>query len=181
MLTVLAFVSKWVGTGRLWLNIAQWLWVRIGWLKTDLGRLCLLIVGLSLIALDRYRREKPKPHNLKTLRGRTLKLRDDLQEFLRDVGEAQRVIKLPSETDEEHIKRGLEVAMPRMWKITHGYELRFASDVLRTYHEFGERGESNMRLGALIDRPHRAEKEIDEIITELSKLADLPIAADRAA
>lgn len=178
VLTTLAFVSKWVGTGKFWLHVTQWSWSRIGWLKTDLGRLCLLIVGIAFLVWNQYRIRRPKPHDLKTLRGRTLRLRDDLQQFLDGIGQSEKTTKRPDETVSEFIKRSSEVIMPRVYKIVHGYELGFPPRVERIYHEFGERGVNDVQLAGLMGRPYRNEEAVNEIIKELSELSDLPVARE---
>jgi hypothetical protein len=142
VLTVLAFVSKWVGTGKLWLHIVQWAWDRIGWLKTDGGRLSLLVVGLGLIAWDQHRRGKPKLHDLQTVKGRTLQLRDDLQNLLDDA-RAKWPEYVQGKTVEPYNDSHLEDAFRRGSYIQHTFALKFESRAMTIYHECGLAGTAN--------------------------------------
>jgi hypothetical protein len=171
MLTSLAFVSRWVGAGKFWLHILQWSWERIAWLKTDLGRVCLLIVGLGLIWWDQVRRKNARAHDLTTLRGRTLALRDKLKDFLEGAGPL-----VQSEFNSTHqvgyIKRVEDEESRRVSRLLHGYELHFASAVLKTYHEYGEMGYSDTELQAIILRPYKNEECYEVLINALGRLAE---------
>jgi hypothetical protein len=138
-LTALAFVSKWVGTGRLWFSIAQWLWERIAWLKTDSGRVCLVVVGIGLIWYDQHRRNRPKAHELRTLKGRTLKLRDDLQSFVDGIGTKPKVVRTGDMSNQDFMSATWKEVAPWIDHLTYGYEWLFAARVKEVYLEFGER------------------------------------------
>jgi hypothetical protein len=78
---------------------AAWVWSAPHiwrFMETSIGRLAIVSVGLLLIWLDQVRITKrlhgKKPYDEETLKGRTLKLRDDVQAFL--------------ETDRQHTRDG---------------------------------------------------------------------------
>jgi len=114
--------------------------------------------GLAILffELERRKSKRPTPHDLSTLRGRTLKLRDDVQGFLDNApppGIALRVAKLH-----------------------HGFELYFADSVKRIFHEFGERDIYDVELSNALspNRQVNNEEMYRTIVQRLSVLADRP-------
>jgi hypothetical protein len=138
-LFVLAIIPRWVSIGRFWYGIGHWTWERIAWLSTGWGRVSLVVVGLLLIWLDQYRRSRPKAHDLRTLKGRTLKLRDDLQSFVDGIGAKPKIVRTADMSDRDVMSASWKEIAPWIDHLTYGYERLFASRVKEVYLEFGER------------------------------------------
>lgn len=119
----------------------------------------LFVLALLFFQLDR----RIKPYDLNTLKGRTLQLRDKLQQFSDDVGP----FVLVSTDNSENIAASLLHSD----KLIHGYDLRFAADVRRIYDEFGERGVHDAALDGIIDKPKTQDRCL-LVIAALSRLAE---------
>ncbi len=111
----------------------------------------------------------------KSLKCRTIKLRDELKQFQNELGPKPTIERNDSMTSKEYVHAGLNVVMPWVDKMSYGYERRFTQDVRNLYLEFGERG---LLPGFGLDLPERVttEDELQKIIDGLdrfaSKLAD---------
>ncbi len=104
----------------------------------------------------------------RSLKNRTIKLRDDLQDFLREI-------------DLITVTKDLREGNPRWEKLLHGYELRFAEDVRKICHELGEAGFHDATLLLATERSHQTRESCSDIIGALSKLGTVVEDADRAA
>jgi len=127
-----------------------------------------------LIWLDNRRVIKnrgPKPYDERTLRGRTLKLRDNIKAFLESVGPPPKD-RMLGESQVGYLRRVDTVASKRASQLVHGYELRFAESVTRTYHEYGELGWNDTELMDVIQRPFKNEKCYQLLIDALGRLAE---------
>lgn len=168
---VIAIIPRWVSIGHFWYAVIQWGWLRASWLATDWGRVCLGVVGVGFIVWDQRRSKRPRSHDLKTLRGRTLALRESLKQFLDSLG-PNIPVDMWSDHQVGYIKREDDSESRRVSRLIHGYELHFANDVERTYHEYGEMGYSDTELQAIILRPHKNEECYTVLINALGRLAE---------
>jgi len=168
-LFVIAIVPRWVSIGRFWYGLGLWIWERTAWLSTGWGRVALVVVGLSLIWLDQYRRSRPKAHDLGTLKGRTLKLRDDLKSFVDAIGPKPKIVRTGM-SDKEYLAATWKEVAPWMDRLTYGYERRFAARAREVYLEFGER---SLLPGVGLDLPEglASTDDIQRIIDGLGKFA----------
>jgi hypothetical protein len=134
----------------------------------------LIVVGLFLIWWDHHRivlRNQEKGIDPESLKGRTLKLRDDMQAFLDSVGSAQ-VARTQGETQRDYATRAFPIVSKRVMKLIHGYELRFAKDAERVHHEFGERGISDGEFNNALTRQAKNEDAFKMMIEGLARLAE---------
>lgn len=167
---MIAIIPRWLSIGRFWYGVGHWTWERISWLTTGWGRVSLVVAGLLFIWLDHYRRTRPKAHDLTTLKGRTLKLCDDLQSFVDNLGPKPKVVRAPSMSAEDHISASWKVIAPWVDRLTYGYELRFSDTVRKIYLEYGER---SLLPGIGLDLPRglASDDDIGRIIDGLEKMA----------
>ncbi|MGA9473634.1 MAG: hypothetical protein WBV36_14300 [Terriglobales bacterium] len=145
---------------------------------TGLGRAILIIAGFLVLLLESKlaRRKKRKVYDLSTVKGRTLKLRDDLQRFLEDVerkwpdhGKVQGADLVP------HDEQVMIESLYRSQMIMHGFALRFHERAVRLFHECGEAGTTHSMLGLRVSEPivNKAKlRELIEDFTWLSKHVD---------
>jgi hypothetical protein len=172
MLSGLAFVSRWWGAGKLSYEVAIWLWERVSWLSTGWGRVCLLVVGLLLIWYDHHRRTTTKAHDLKTLKGRVLQLRDEIAQFIEEVekkypdGERK-----PNISAKEYSHQIMTAAMNQGTMIRHGFALRFEDRAQRIYHECGLAGRTNNSFGICVSNPVVTATKLREIMADLTSMA----------
>lgn len=130
----------------------------------------LVVVGLLLIWSDQYRRTRPEAHDLKTLKGKTLQLRDDLQSFRETVGSKPKVVRTPDMDNKVYLAATWKEVAPWTNRLTYGYERHFASRVREVYLEFGER---SLLPGIGLDLPQglASDDDIGRIIEGLEKMA----------
>jgi hypothetical protein len=151
------------------------------------GRTSLIVFGFLLLWIDSRRKKRPIRHSPRTLKGRVLQLKDDLQAFLDslpaevqpDAGRTQR-----DWTDAKDMVEWRLCDSLRRDKLHYGYELRFADRAKKVIAELGERGELNplrpvVKEGELnfllpdaFDARRKEDKEIKEIINQLGLVAD---------
>lgn len=117
-------------------------------------------------------KREAKPLDESTLRGRTLKLRDEMQTFL------DRAPSQDGYSGDIQIK-GMERCSGANWrvmKLHHGYELRFSESVNRIFNEFGERNLRDRFLADALDPKRQVNNEefYRLIIERLSQLAQSP-------
>ncbi len=120
----------------------------------------LFVLALIFFQLDR----RIKPYDLNTLKGRTLKLRDDIQAFGDGIGP---FVLGPADST----LQGVEKSLRHSDRFIHGYDLRFAAGVRRVYNEFGERGIHDAELDGVIDKPIDGDRCL-RVIAGLSRLAE---------
>jgi len=116
------------------------------------------------------KKQEPKPYDEKTLKGQTLKLRDDLKRFLKDVGPRPQVELAPGMSTQDFLKASWATITPWSNKLSYGYELRFAPAVREIHLKFGE---LNLLPGIVIDVPLTvsSEEEVLGVIEKLDALA----------
>jgi hypothetical protein len=175
---ILFGIPKMFGATQFWHRVFAWsapqLWKFLG---TPLGYFAVLACGLVVIWLDQARitkalhgRNGRKHHDITTLQGRTLKLRDDLQDFLNTLGPRPRVELTSEQRPRDFIEAGYKTVGPWLNKITYGYELRFAATVRRTYLEFAE--QSLLPMNYVLNESLKNEEDIQQIIERLKTLAE---------
>jgi hypothetical protein len=162
---VLDYIRDWFernfsfkGVALLFTWIAAWVpdafgrvdfWSRhIGWVWRHIythSSLSVAVVCGVLIWLDHRRviaKRGPQPHDSKTVKGRTLRLRDDLQKLLDEA-----VTKWPEHVQGKtilpHDDSILTNALARGSYIQHTFALRFASQAEVIYHECALAGTQN--------------------------------------
>jgi len=152
-----------------------------------LGATAFMILSIGLHygwkVRDRFL-ERFRKYDLRTLKGRSLKLRDEMQAFLDSLGE-QRMDSPGGETDVEWIARA-SAETGRRWNLLgHYFQLNCATEVALLFHHFGMLGmEENgldweyRRLANLPDW-NKKEEEYEAIITALTKAAERPEAKIR--
>jgi len=170
---LLVTVPDWIFRGHFLYDLAAYVWPFVRRLyNSSLGRLLIMLAGIALIFVP-WNRLRPT-YDLSTLRGRTLKLRDDMQSFLDSTQNDERLGStgiIPS----THIERAVGHSL-RVTRLHCGYNLRFADAVKRTIDEFGERGINHRDLTQTLD-PNRQVNNEDfyRLVTAyLEELATLP-------
>lgn len=133
------------------------------------GRLMLITLGLALILFDQRRisKKQKKEHDLSTLKGRTLKLRDDIYAF---VSTGPTITSYQSTPENPSIKR-VDVNLSRL---KHGYCLRFETRLENIIHEFGELGLEDADLVAITAAKIRDVSTYKAIMKSLERLAQYP-------
>jgi hypothetical protein len=140
--------------------------------NSEVGRLVLTIIGILLIFVPwNHAVDKKREHDLATLKGRTLKLRDDMQAYLDSLPEPK-FNRFEGETTEGYLQRVNTPATLRAYKLFHGYELRFANEVSRVFHEYGVRGFTDLKVADAMNRPYEAAETYAIITESLSRLAE---------
>jgi hypothetical protein len=136
----------------------------------------MVAIGLLLILVDwanLFRRGKPH-YNLETLKGRTLKLRDDMRSFLDSTpnGASSGGAAIIQGTNIERVVG----SSLRVMRLHCGYDLRFANAVKRVVDEFGERGINHRDLTQTLN--HNRQVNTDNfyrlVTAYLEELAALP-------
>ncbi len=145
--------------------------------------------ALFLLAIFFFEYDRRKPHDPRTLKGRTSKLRDQMKAFLDGLGPMPQ-----DETTGVHqvrvgpdwrspdgimhnsaIVRATGPMSQRIAKVDYGYELYFAAPALRIYNEFGFRGVMDDQMKELLFKKQQYNKEfaLMDMIQALSRLAEL--------
>jgi uncharacterized protein YggT (Ycf19 family) len=112
----------------------------------------------------------------KTLRERTLRLRDEMQAYLDNAPPPDTYTKTMSE-DEILSMSG---SARRVEKLHHGYETRFAERIKKIFHEFGERNVMDTQLANAVNPNRQVNNEslYMSVIARLTALAEQPEAQD---
>lgn len=155
------------------------------------GNIVVILCGLVWLSVIVF---WPARHDPRTLRGKTLILRNRIQDFLDQIGpmpttEPERFGGV-SQThigidwrdpdaplQNSAIKRARGTNL-RAAKIEYGYELYFAKEVLEIYREFGFRGVRETSLHKVLfvheseEGNYKDEADLREIISALSRLAE---------
>jgi hypothetical protein len=175
ILLVLFGIPNAFGYAQFWWSAYKWGSPHVtGFLGTALGRAILIAVALGAIALDQRRITRAlhgkKKHDLKTLKGRTLQLRDEMQAFLDSVEPFPATATRAGEDRKDYIRRTWKAVGRRVNKVGHGFELRFGDAVLRIHHEFGEMGIRDSKLIEALRAPFKTDDSYKAIIDGLGKL-----------
>jgi hypothetical protein len=128
----------------------------------------LFALGLFFFAWDN---RKNKPHDMNTLKGRTLQLRDDMKAMLDSLPPLDPVKMVVEEQRQAYIVKRLGEVTNRVDKLVYGYELRFADRGRRIYNEFAEQGIHDSELDNVIGE-HKTQERYKIMIASLSRLAD---------
>ena len=167
-------LPDWESRNTFWL--AHWPWIKT--FVSNYDREFLIVVGIGIIWFDHRRLVKkrepekrdPEVYDPTSLKGRTLKLRDDIQGFWDSVGPTPEPKKV-GETIEEYTASAVETSYKRAEKLLHGYEWRFANDVNRIYNEYGEKGLLEPALTDAVARQFKNEDTYKVIVDSLTRLA----------
>lgn len=132
-----------------------------------------IMVCALLIWLDNRRviaKRGPKPHDAKTVRGRILRLRDDLQGLL-----DESVSKWPEHVQgkvlEPYDHSAMENSLHRSTFILHTFALKFGSRATEVYHECALAGTPNDSFGSKLDQPIVSPSKLRELIGDLDWMA----------
>jgi hypothetical protein len=140
----------WEGRNEFWVHH----WQAIRTIATQNGRTILIACSLVAMWLDHrhlVKQREPKSLNPHTLKGRTLKLRDEIQSFLDALGPKPEVTYTSDMDAKEYMRANWKVVAPWVDRLTYGYELRFSASVRKIYFEFGER---SLLPGVGLDLPN---------------------------
>lgn len=176
LIVLLIVIPDWMSRGGFWYGsaVASWPLLKAAY-ASPYGKLALIVLAFLLILLDQRRitHKKTAPRYTDSLQGRVLQLRDEVQQFLKDVGEE------PPETKREPgmTERDYQIAQNRdavNWsaKIGHGFALRFADRAKQLFHECGEAGTSHDMFGARLAQPVPTEADVKEVVADLTWLSN---------
>ncbi len=155
---------------------------RNGWWKLRVpfilhnARVILIFVALLVIWLDHRNILKKRTHQYdsKSLKGRTLKLRDEIQSFWDDAGPAPEIQYKSAMKPQQFLDANMP-GFSRELRLAHGYELRFSEDVIRIYHAFGERGAQHPLLRDIIyGKIEKDDACLKTVVDALTELANRP-------
>jgi hypothetical protein len=155
-----------------WIWSAPRLWSILG---SPIGRLVVVVCGLLVIWWDQRRitnnLHKGKQHDEKTLKGRTLKLRDELEAFLTKLGKQPPLLYESQQSAGEfaavNMGHGLWVD-----KLQYGFLLNFNDRLMRLHLEFGECGKAYLPLAVTLDSQQaHNEASVRKIIEMLETMA----------
>jgi hypothetical protein len=132
----------------------------------------LFLSALVFFEVDRRKAKRSTPYDLNTLKGRTLELRDEMQQFLDATpssDEGSGTVRI------DYLERSSGSSL-RVVKLRFGYFSRFSAHVNQILNEFGERNLRDVRLEDALG-PNR--QVYDEnfyrlVIDRLSRLAESP-------
>jgi hypothetical protein len=132
-----------------------------------------VFLGLAFIffELERRKSNRPASHDTSTLRGRTLKLRDDIQAFWDSAPPGDD--RYTGVTRTEDILRW-DGNGERIAKLHYGYGLRFSENLWKLFYEFGERNAGVIGLEAILKRPIKNEEFYKLLVAKLTDLAEVP-------
>jgi hypothetical protein len=182
LMSIIVFgIPNLLGYATFWSNLPRWWRYMWGWLQSSPGKWAFIIAAFLVIWLDQGRITRKlhgrKRHDEKTLKGRTLKLRDDIKEFFEKT-EPKVQGQFDGETQVGYIKRLDTSNARRVSRFVHGYDLYFAERVARTYHEYGLLGWNDTELNEVMLRPYKNEKCYDIVIAALARLAEQTMVMD---
>jgi len=166
-------LPSWITNANFWFRIGRRGWPVIAWTyNTQVGRLCLTIVGLLLIFFPWQRFKRKSDYDITTLRGRTLKLRDEMQAFLDNSPPSR---EYAGTTQVGGLQRDTGSSL-RVVKLDHGYSLRFADTLMKLFHEYGERGVRDIELAEALNRERQVNNVVfyNTVIGSLGRLANTP-------
>ncbi len=141
----------------------------------SIGRLAIVSVGLLLIWLDQVRITKKlhgkKPYDEETLKGRTLKLRDDIQAFLETIGSIPETERTSGMSELAYSEVKITNVINWAERLRHGFALRFEDRLKRICHECGESGTGNSMFEVRISKEQTSKEDIEKIIEDLDWFA----------
>lgn len=172
-------LSDWISGGQFWYGIGFHVFPSLAsCYGTWYGRLITAIVGAFLVFFP-WNRLRNKSYDLTTLKGATLKLRDDMQSFLDSVPKPTTAVKGAGGDPTIHNVDRLNTPLSLyMAALEHGYYLKFYVRVCRLRHEYGKFGIQERDLTEAI-----AKKQFDNPGTYLIMIGALnrfPTICDKA-
>jgi hypothetical protein len=120
---------------------------------------------------DSIRDLKPPPQVTIPLRERVLGLRDEIQDFLKSVGDTPQTKRQPGMSLDEYQNAKIKDTINWQTKIEHVFARRFASRAVELFHECGEAGTSHTGFGIRLSKPPRTKADVDEVLSDLNWLA----------
>jgi hypothetical protein len=131
----------------------------------------LFVLALVFFELDRRRAKRPRPYDLNTLKGRTLRLKDEIESYMASVPDTED--KYAGATRQKEIEY-FSGSNLKVMKLHHGWDLRFADRLKTIFNEFGER---NVRDHGLIEAMNYQTNNGNMyrlVIERLTELAERP-------
>jgi hypothetical protein len=178
VVVLMVWIAEQVHAAEFWYGIGSRIFPPVyRFMGTTWGGLILIICGIGLIFFDQRRitRRQQKAHDLSTLKGRTLQLRDDIQAFVDSTPKASGYVGASQQGTIERLSSQASFVMGRL---EHGYYLHFADRVSHVYHEFGERGVQDKELTrAITEKKYEQVTTYRIIIDALARLAQCPEAS----
>jgi hypothetical protein len=114
--------------------------------------------------------ERDPPDSASTARGRVTGLRNDLQGFLKEIGERPQTERKPGMTEAEYDTAKLNEAIPWNDELTRRLKSRFATRLEAILGEC-EVGTTRDALAARLSKTHMQKSDIQGIIDDLTSLA----------
>lgn len=177
-IVVLIFaIPNYVSAGTFWRSTFHYFldWIRFA-NNSTIGRISLLAIGALLLAVP-WKQWFGSKYDLSTLRGRTLKLSEDMRIFLNSIPPASLggTMIIPGTCIERSVDHSLNVM-----KLHHGYNRLFGQRVNEIVDEFGERGIRHRNLAKELDpnRQINGDGFYRLVMSYLGELSDLPEAAN---
>jgi hypothetical protein len=170
-LLLIVVIPDWIAREQFWYRVATYVWpILRHFYDAWYGRLLIVVAGLALIFFpwDRFRFKKQ--YDLTTLKGRSLKLRDDMLAFLNSTPNNEKF----GSTDVipgTHIERSVGHSL-RVMRLQQGYDSHFADAVERVVREFGERGIRHPDLEQTLS-PNRQLNNDDFYLLVMAYLAEM--------
>jgi hypothetical protein len=156
-----------------WLWSAPYLWRCV---QAPLGRLAIVILGLLLIWWDQGRITRklhgPKRHDARTVKGRVLQLRDEIEKFLETIGDAPETERKPDMSPSDYQTARITDVINWAGKLRHGFALRFEDRLKRVSHECGEAGTGHDMFEVRISNPQTSKEDVQQILDDLTWLAN---------
>jgi hypothetical protein len=160
----------WQGRNEFWVHH----WAVIRSIAAGYGRAALIVVGLSMVWLDNRRLVKkrgPKPHDEGTLKGRTLKLRDEIDTFMTNLGPRPESLYDSKMNDKQFLAAN---HASHLWvdRVHHGFMLRFHARAQNLFHEFGEIGKTDLPYGLLLNSDVMSGDTVRQIVDHLTTMGE---------
>lgn len=117
-------------------------------------------------------------HPIPDLRLKVISMVSELQGFLGEHGEEPKVARIPSSSDQEHMRQWMDVVLPWRAKFVGDYRLRFGDSVPRLQNEIRARtGIDDFALNASIHNAnHDPNGDVKSVQTIATRLWDLALA-----
>jgi hypothetical protein len=140
---------------------------------SPVGKLTLVVLAFLLIWLDQRRitRKRPESYDPNSVKGHTLKLRDEIQVFYDNAPPLADKQK-PGESRDDYLRRAFAASSQRVDYLAHGYAWRFHDRALTICYQFGERGLADGKLLDFLNRPLKDEAAYQEILAGLTRLSE---------
>ena len=176
LVLLLIVIPDWVSRGGFWYGVALAAWPRLKMTyDSPYGKLGLVILAFVLIWLDQRRlaQKRPKMYDSRTLKGRTLQLRDEIKAFY-DSAPSPPPPQADGEAKDVYLKRMFAADSRRFDYLVHGFSWRFHDRAMVINCQFGERGLMDQKLNDALLQTMKKEDLYEEILSGLTRLSQYP-------